>query len=372
VRDAMNMGINGIRLMGRRFGVGRYIEYLLQNWETIERPFEHIRLYTPNAIPGPFSLPGFVEHRILPTRLPYAYWEQVVLPRRHHRGDLLFCPSYVVPLAFRGKLAVTHLGSYEALPGAFRWHERIKSRVLFESSARRADLVITVSHSSKADIVKYYKVPPEKIIVIPLGVDPKFRPTDDDGVRRAVRARYFGDERPFMLFVGKLTKRRNIPDLIEAFAALKRDRHLSHGLLLVGEDAAGVNIGRLVDAFSLGDSVVHRDYETHESLIDIYNAAELFVYPSSYEGFGMPVLEAMACGVPTIAVRNSAFLEFAAGAYLCDDASAPHLYEAMATMLDSSDLRARLRRDGLNRSRAFHWDRIAARTMDALAELARA
>ncbi len=367
----MNLDINGIRLTGRRFGVGRYIEYLLRCWDAIERPFDEIRVLTPGELDGTFELPAFVDHRIVRTRLPNAYWEQVVLPRRHRASDLLFCPSYVAPLAARGKLVVTHLGSYEAIPSAFPWHERLKTRLLYQASARKADLVITVSESSKADIVKYYDVAPAKIEVIPLGVDPKFRPLGDSFDRAAVRARYFGTDRPYVLFVGKLTRRRNIPELIGAFARLRAEHGLSHGLLLIGADTGDQDVPRLASESDVADVVVHREYEDHDALVEAYNAADLFVYPSSYEGFGIPVLESMACGTPTITLRNTAFLEFASGAYLCENATIGELYRGMETVLSSKELTTRLEQEGIARSKDFLWEGIARRTLNALADVAR-
>lgn len=356
--------------MGRRFGVGRYIEYLLRNWTELESPFERVRLLTPSAIGDPFPLPPSVDHQVIGARLKNGWWEQVVLPRHHRSSDLLFCPSYVVPLAARGKIVVTHLGSYEALPSAFPLRERVKSRVLYQLSARRADLVITVSQSSKADILRFYGIPEEKVEVIPLGVDRKFRPLPALD-RSAVRARYFGDARPLVLFVGKLTRRRNVPELIAAFARLRRDRNLPHGLVLIGEDTTGQNVESLAIENGIADAVVHRPYEHHDTLVELYNASDLFVYPSSYEGFGIPVLEAMACGVPTVTLRNSAFLEFASGAFLCEDGSTDELYRGMETILFSPEIRERLREEGIARSQDFLWDGIARRTMATLARVAR-
>ncbi len=366
----MNLAINGIRLVGKRFGVGRYIEYLLRNWATVECPFERVHLYTPRAIEDPFPLPAFVAHEIIRTRFSNAYWEQVALPLHHRKAGLLFCPSYVAPLAVRGKLVVTHLGSYEAIPAAFPMVERVKSRWLYQLSARKADVVITVSESSKADIIKFYGLRPDKIKVIPLGVDPAFRPVNDPDALRVVRRKYFGSDRPYILFVGKLSKRRNIPELIAAFARLKREHQLCHGLLLIGQNSVGQNVMQLAKGCAVADAVVHREFENHEALINIYNAADLFIYPSSYEGFGIPVLEAMACGVPTIALNNSAFVEFASGAYLCKDSSADELYRGMSAVLSSKELQAELRRKGMMRAKDYGWDEIARKTMDVLAEVA--
>jgi glycosyltransferase involved in cell wall biosynthesis len=368
----MKLDVNGLRLVGSRFGVGRYIEYLFRNWTELEAPFDRVQLFTPRDLDDPIPLPGFVDHRVVPTSRSSGYWEQAVLPRRHHAGDLLFCPSYVAPLAARGKVVVTHHGSYEALPSAFSLPQRIKARLLYQASARRADRIITVSESSKRDIVSYYRISPDKIEVIPQGVDPAFRPLKDPERLSRVRDEYVGSDRPIVLFVGKLTARRNIPQLVEAFARLRREHAIPHALLLVGANSAAHDLVRIAADAGVTADVFHREFASHEELVELYNAADIFVYPSSYEGFGVPVLEAMACGVPVVTLANSAFLEFADGAYLCRDGSVPELYAGINTVLASDSLRASLRAKGLARSRDFLWEGIARRTMDVLVDVARA
>ncbi len=141
----MDLAVNGLRLMGHRYGVGRYVEYLLRHWADMPNPFGRIVIYTPGPLDDEIHMPGNAEHRIVSTVGPNAYWEQVVLARLRRQHELLFCPSYVVPLLGRGKTVLTHLGSYEALPSAFPTLERWKSRLIYQLSAHRADRVITVN-----------------------------------------------------------------------------------------------------------------------------------------------------------------------------------------------------------------------------------
>ena len=367
----MQLAVNGLRLLGPRFGVGRYVEYLLRCWRDQAHPFERIVVYTPGPLDEPIGLPTEAELRVVPTRGPHGYWEQVVLPRLVSRRDVLFCPSYVAPVLGGGRIVLTHLGSYEAIPAAFPLLERWRSRLLYQLSAHRAARVITVSESSRRDILRFYRVRPDKVTVIPLGVDPSFRPLADPGLLADTRRRYLGSDTPFILFVGKLSRRRHIPELIAAFARLERTHGLPHSLVLIGANTGGADVGHLAERHGVNGRVVHCAFETHEALIAAYNAADLFVYPSAYEGFGIPVLEAMACGVPTIALRNTSFLEFAAGAaYLAPDGSEAALYEAMERVLFSDDLRATLRQAGPARARHYSWDSIARRTMDVLSEVA--
>jgi glycosyltransferase involved in cell wall biosynthesis len=368
----VDLVINGVRLTGKRYGVGRYIEYLLHHWRESEHPFDRIVVYTPRPLEESVQLPARAELRIVPTRNSDAYWEQLLLPRLRRRHDLLFCPSYVAPLLGGGKTVLTHLGSYEVIPDAYPALQRWKNRWLYQLSARRADRVITVSESSKTNIVRFYGLAPEKIDVIYLGVDPIFRPIDDSEQPAAVRRAFVGDDRPFILFVGKLSKRRHIPELIGAFARLKRAHDLPHSLLLVGTDIVEQNVHRLASERGVEADVIHREFVSHEELPFLYNAADLFIYPSAYEGFGIPVLESMACGTPTITLRNSSFLEFATDvAYLADDGSEDVLLAAMEQVLFSEELRSYMRAAGPERAKAFGWASIARDTMKVLADVAK-
>lgn len=366
------LGVNGCRLAGARLGVGRYIEYLLRSWARDPAPFRAVRVYTPAGVHLPRDTAGAVEQRVLPWRGPAGLWEQVALPLGKPPDDVFFCPAYTVPLLARARpLAVTHHGSYEALRGEFPLLRRWKARLAYQLACRRADRIITVSESSKRDIVRFYGVDPDRIRVIPDGVDERFRPRDDAALIERRRRSYFADGRPYLLFVGKLSRRRHLPELVEAFARLRGRRRLPHGLVLIGPDTAGQRPLRLAARHRVEEHVVHKVHASHGELAEAYNACDLLVYPSEREGFGLPVLEAMASGTPVVALDRPAISEFASGvALLAPDGSAASLEAAMETALDSDELRRRMRRDGPLRAARYGWAGIARRTLEVLAELA--
>ena len=356
--------------MGNRLGVGRYIEYLLRCWTSTAHPFSEIVAYTPGALDIPELRQGKVRIQSLAPSSPRALWEHAVLPLRKPRDDVFFCPSYVVPaLSREHPVVVTHHGSYEIIPSAFPWWPRTRARLVYQHSCRRADAIITVSESSRRNIVRFYGVDERKISIVPPGVDDVFRPLDDPERIAARRRSYFPDGRPYVLFVGKMTARRHVPDLIDAFAGFVRRQRAPHGLVLVGPDTVGHSLPERFAALGIADRVHWKRFATHDELLEAYNAADVFVYPSDYEGFGMPVLEAIACGTPTVTLDNSAFPEFAGGiAYFARDGSAAALEDALCEVLNSSDIRERTRRDGPVRADAYRWGRIAERTMAVLAE----
>lgn len=366
----MRLGVDGLRLMGNRLGVGRYVEYLLRCWGDGNHPFSEIVAYTP----APLAIPSFdsrvVRIEALTPGAPRALWEHAVLPITKPRDDVFFCPSYVVPaLSREHPVVVTHHGSYEIIPSAFSWWPRTRARIVYQQSCRRADAIITVSESSRRNIVRFYGVDERKIRIVPPGVDDVFRPIDDERRLDARRRSYFADGRPFVMFVGKMTARRHVPDLVDAFAGFVRRTKAPHGLLLVGPDTVGHSLPERFASLGIADRVHWKQFATHEELVEAYNAADVFIYPSDYEGFGMPVLEAIACGTPTITLDNSAFPEFAGGiAHFAKSGSAQALEDALCDVAGSADLRALTRREGPLRADAYRWRRIADRTMAVLAE----
>lgn len=368
----MILGVNGIRLVGQRSGVGRAIEAILHNLGRLDHPFTDVRLYTPAPLPDAARFPSCVRTIVLPSPLPLALWEQFVLLRAHGSRDVLFCPSYVQPLLARCPTLLVHHGSYEAYPEAFPWWTRTKARLIYQWSARRATCVSTVSHQSKKDIVRFYGVPPAKIHVIPEGVDTDlFKPLADAARLADWRRRHLGGDVPFLLYVGRPSSRRNLPNLFRAFARLKRERSLRHKLVLIGTSLPGIQIEPLVDALGMQDEIVRVPYSSHEDIVVALNACDLFLYPSSYEGFGMPVLEAMACGTPAIALDNTSFPDFASGvARLLPDAKVDTLMGAIAELLADEVERARMRRDGPVRAALFDWRIVTRRYIDLLREVA--
>ncbi len=372
----MILGVNGIRLIGQRSGVARAIEAVLNCLNDLEHPFREIRVYSPRPIDPGVRLPAIATNVVLPSRLPPGLWEQITLPRAHGSNGVLFCPSYTLPLFARCPTLLAHHGSYEGYKDAaevFSFWARFKARIMYDLSAHCATSVTTVSQYSQKDMAHFYRMDPAKIHVIPEGVDTRhFKPITDPVILSSWRRKIFGDDRPFILYVGKPTKRRNLPNLFRAFAQLKKQDEIPHRLLLVGSSLPGVSFTEEIRSLGLDSEIVDLPYLEHDEIVQAYNACEMLVYPSSYEGFGMPVLEAMACGTPVIALNNTAFPEFAGDvAMLLPDAQPDTLAGGMLKIIRDSALRTRMADKGPKRAASYDWHLVTRMYLSLLLELTR-
>jgi glycosyltransferase involved in cell wall biosynthesis len=229
--------------------------------------------------------------------------------------------------------------------------------------ARLADAIVTISHSTRADVVKFLPVVPEKVRVTPLGVDPRFRPIHDPVTLRRVRRRYDLPER-FVLSVGTLEPRKNIARLCEAFRILWHQSDKRWGLVLTG--GKGWKDGPIHQA--LGEMPVGAvrltGYVPDEDLPALYSLADAVVYPSLYEGFGLPVVEAMACGTPVVTSDRSSLPEVSGGAALLVDPLSPvAIAGALVRVLQDEALRADAKRAGLRNAQRFSWEEAGQQTL---------
>ncbi len=360
------LGIDAHRLAGTRSGVGRYVAELLREWAGAETPFGEIVVFAPRDIEDDVLPPShsFRVHELSGDGGLAFHWG---LGRAARDVDLLFCPSYAAPLAYRGPYVVT---VHDALSALMPPHAGIRQRLRHRStrrSARRARHVIAVSEASSRDIASAYGVSPSRITAVPNGCGAEFFVPPTAAAVEDVRVRHSLEETPFCLFVGKFARRRNLPALVEAFAEARARAGMSHALVLVGESDAAEPLGDTPDFVRVTGYVPEPDLHV------LYHEAEVFVYPSSYEGFGLPVLEAMAAGTPVLTARNSALVEVAGdAAMLVDEPRGDLLADALTTLLTDAALREQLAERGRQRARLFPWSRTAAETMAVLAAVSSA
>jgi glycosyltransferase involved in cell wall biosynthesis len=277
--------------------------------------------------------------------------------------------QYWTPLAYGGPLVVTvHDLAFLHLPGTFPAAQRLALRVLVPRSITKASRVITVSEFSRSDILTSYGVRPEKITVIPEGAGASFRPLESERIE-GVLARY-GLRPGFLFSLGRLNRRKNLERVLLAYRRLRTGGASDTTLVIGGKrDYGGDEVLRRIGLSGVASSIRWIGLIPDEDLPAFYSAAACFVYPSLFEGFGLPVLEAMACGTPVVTSNRGALAELVGdAAMVVDPESVDALAEAMTRVLTDAPLAADLGRRGLERSRRFSWRETARRTLEVYRE----
>ena len=314
--------------------------------------------------------PHFHFARLVPRtpvlRIPFS------LPFYMRRDRLdVFHAQYIVPPYPSCKTIVSIFDlAHERFPEFFHPVEVRRSRLLVRWSAKRADHVLTVSHFSARDLSEIYGVPAEKITVAYLAPSEEFRPLDRIACQEAV-ARKYGLGSEFIVYIGRLQARKNLVRLLEAYNRV-RARGYRGQLVLVGKrDWKASKLLARVAYLGLESAVRFLGYVPRSDLPLLCNAAQLFAYPSIFEGFGLPVVESMACGTPTMTSYGSSLEEVAGnGALLVDPLSVDSITAALEKLLGNEDFRNALGRRGLERSAQFKYHSLANSTLQSYTRIA--
>ncbi len=361
----MRIGFDGTPLLGQRSGVGHYTGRLLAHlvrqrpeWEYMlfsNRPFETLETALARTQPviNNFGWSRFV-------------WMQLMLPHiiRQRQPDLCHFPNNTAPLCLSRPSVITIHDASLFLHSRHHPRSRLLAlRLLLPHVARRATAVITVSHHARQDLSRVLQLPAEKIHVIHEAAPDGFQPLVDPIERRQLRARYNLPE-AFVLFVGTIEPRKNLQRLIRAVAQL-RQRGCGTRLVLVGPNGWLINgsLEKEIEALDLKEVVQNLGYVPQADLPGIYSLATLFAFPSLYEGFGLPPLEAMACGTPVLTSCNSAMAEICGeAAWLVDPQEEEAIADGLACLLKDADQRAHLRQLGLAQAQKYSWEQTAQET----------
>lgn len=364
------LAVIGARLAEPLTGVGRYLEKLLEHWAEADHPFERIVVYAPRKTRlSERSFGGRNRERIVPLRISPLFWEQAQLLPELRRADVIFAP-YTLPLWLASKGVVSNLGIYEGRPGDFPWTARLRTTPLFRASARRALAVLANSESTRADLVRHFGVPASKIRVALMGADERLSPgkRPEQPLPDFVRNKYAISGSPFFLFVGKLSKRRNIPLLVESFSKGVRNFGLPHRLVIVGPDDWNIDPLAQAERWGVRDRVHCFEHIPMEELAHFYRAARAFVLPTEHEGFSLTIVEAMACGTPAL-VFDHPGLEPAVrdASYVVDRKG---LAAGLARIAADDEFAALLRQRGLACAARYRWSETAETTMATIREAA--
>ena len=262
----------------------------------------------------------------------------------------------------RGKFVATiHDVMPLMFPWAFPFKHRLVSRFALSRVCRQADVVIVPSSATKAELLRYLSVDESKVVVTPWGCEARFQSAGDPTSLALVRQRYRLPER-YLLFLGTLEPRKNVLTLLQAYAQLcAQQAALDVKLVIAGGHGWGYkDVKATCEALRLTDRVVFTGFVDEDDMPDLYRGAMLFVYPSLYEGFGLPIVEAMACGVPVITSNVASIPEVAGEAAILVEPRQPEaLAAAMASVLGDAQLQDTLRQRGLERASQFSWERVA-------------
>ncbi len=328
--------------------------------------------FTYTVFVGRGQLPPRAEWHVHRSRLPThnplvrILWEQIVAPwaLAQIHPDLVHGMGFALPLLWRGLSVVTIFDlSFMRYPQRLGAGRRFYLRAITRASARLARRVITISESSKAEIAALLGIPAEKIDVVPPGVSPDFRPLPAEEVA-AFRAHQQLPER-LILYVGTLEPRKNLETLVQAYARLPQRGTVK--LVLVGARGWQMkNLLTLIERLNLTQDILLVGYVHREALPLWYNVAEVFAYPSIYEGFGMPPVEAMACGIAVV-TSNTTSLPEAVGAagVLLPPTDVDAWAETLARLLDDPATRAEMAAQGRQHARRFRWDFTARQTVES-------
>jgi glycosyltransferase involved in cell wall biosynthesis len=291
------------------------------------------------------------------------------------RLDLYHATHYVLPPLTRARAVVTihdiiHLLYPQFLPNRLA---HLYARLMIRRALQRADRIITVSYNSKRDLVDYFSISPSRIEVIYNGVSPVFFSEVPPEAREAA-ARKHGVRGRYLLFLGGEKPHKNVQNVVRAFAEARRDAALPHTLVLAGPLPSNpARLEALIAALDLGGAVVRTGIVPEEDLPPLYAGADAFLYPTLYEGFGLPVIEAMACGTPVLTSSTSALQEIAGGyAYLADPMDVAAIARGIVTLTSDEKVRSDFRELGRKRSLDFSWDKAAERTLAVYASALRA
>jgi len=367
----VRIGIDARKL--HDFGIGTYIRNLLRQLARIDRDTEFVILCRP-ADSQTLGTLGTNFRAVVETSGNYSLAEQWRIPlalRREH-VTLFHAPHYVLPPLVGCESVVTihdciHLMFPQYLPNQLAY---TYARASIRMAARRATRIMTVSESSKRDILRFVDVAPEKIDVIHNAYDERFgiEPAEEDVVR--VRERYqLNDE--FVLYAGNVKPHKNLGRLIEAFH-LVRKRGMNHlKLVMIGDEISKYTaLRRAVHHHQLHKYVRFLGYLPEETLAVMYRLAGVFVFPSLYEGFGLPPLEAMASGTPVVTSNVSSLPEVAGDAAVLVDPYDPHaIAEGIYQVLTDEQLRRDLRRKGVARAGMFSWEQSVRRVRAIYSEV---
>jgi len=351
----MKVGIDCRELRANITGIGRILLEFLKEARRQRKDFYFILFG--NEKTNFLSFPDVFENYqkiIIKERLT-LWWDQIQLKNalQQYEIDLFFSPYYKMPLLTKTKTVISIFDVTYLLvePYVHRFKNKIYVKNFIKLAAKKAKKILTSSNSTKEDLSKILHLPQEKVEVVYLGVSPEFRPTYGSDKIEFVKNKY-GLAKKYILYVGNSSPHKNLKRLVQAYQSLANDLKQEYSLVLGGGEPKRLGI-------SEGEPLIFTRFIAEEDLPSLYSGAELFVFPSLYEGFGLPPLEAMACGCPVASSNMSSLPEVLGEAALFfDPYQVEEISAAICRMLEDKNLRERFRQKGLQRAKLFTSEKM--------------
>jgi len=369
----MNVAIDVRTVLSNRSGVGNYVLHLIQNLRIVDPESIYYFLSLKKNLP----LLGSISPRQHPLLTVFSheshplgdFWEHFILPLRLKKKaiDIYHGPASLIPFRkndYRIVVTIHDLVAFlfpETIPlkyGAYM-------RFLLRLAVKRADKIISVSNHTREDLINILKVPKEKIVVIHEAPSPIFQPYDEVKVKTFLKERY-GIQKKYIYHLGNIEPRKNLIILLEAFTRVCREMGSDYQLVVSGQKGWLIrSLTHFLKDYPNRDQVFFTGYVPAEELPFFMNGAEIFVFPSLYEGFGLPVLEAMSCGTPVISSNRSSIPEIVGSAgLLIDPTNTQELADRIIFLLKNEEERKSLGQRGLEQSAEFAWEDVARKTLN--------
>jgi glycosyltransferase involved in cell wall biosynthesis len=345
-------------------GIGRYVVNLASALQRVAPDLDVALLRDPSRSAQRLALPALpmLDCTVSPFALSQQWRVRSILRQSH--AAVYHSAYYLMPYAPSVPSLVT---CYDLIPLIYPQYFSATQRLIFRTAhalaLRTARITLAISESTKHDLIRFFHIDPRRIIVTPLAADAHFQPPSRTAIDR-VRGAYALPDR-YVLYFGSNKPHKNVPRLVEAFAQLRIGGHGSGiGLVIAGHwDQRYPQAKDLIEELNLKERVRFIGPVKDDDLPALYGGAEVFVFPSEYEGFGLPVLEAMACGAPVICSNRSSLPEVAGdAALLCDPDETSAWTQAMGQLIANRVLRETLRERSLKRAAEFAWERVAMQT----------
>ena len=373
----MKIAIDARSLEETKTGLGRYLSNLLKYWKSNKK--HRFVFYFKDKLPDNSLLEsGNFTKKLL--RNPFGFssnffFQHFLLPYhlKKDKADFFFSPFYLKPLYCPVRSSIVlHDISYEAHPEWFDNKSQLVLKTLSKFSAKKANFIFTVSNYSKSEIIKYYKLNPDKITVAHLAPDSSFSKVYDKNKIKAIREKY-GIGEKFILCVGSIFNRRHIPETIKAFARIATE-HKNYQLLIIGKNHtypfADIDKQIKIANENFGKNVIVRlNFVNEDELLAFYSSCEISVYLSDYEGFGLPVIEAQFFGKPVITSYNSSLIEVGdSSVEFVAKNTVNEIYKSLEKVISNDDYRENLVKKGNENIKRFSWKKCAEKTLGKISE----